>query len=444
MKRVRITRRRRRDELNAAMWCAADYPATANAVYRAVWWAATGNLPPESDAVRCIAELADYIDDCPAPAMAKANRRAREVMADDSAEVVALDGVVCIVVNGEPVEWSDANTAAQEGKHAHPLGPVIEAWQTARPAVVKPKARTDPIFPIHLVLNEENDARTGRLFSPAHYENTSSQHPQAFLPGLGPGIEAHPPSLPLAFYYAGGKPGEQRGYAAPVALRLWLELVFTADLKRGGRPQTFEIEQKDLFDLLYPNAWRRRNVLPLVQQACNDLDSMRIPIDYDGRGLVAWRVVSVDGKPLERGAPVVAQVKLPPASERGPVIDRIALREYGMKSAIKHRGLLNLAFRLFHPGKTSRPVRGGKFYIPSEDPARYDRLLTADGNPVSVAAAREVVRLFYPGDTANGTVYRQHLHRAIECLRQLEEEGHVRIVDGRIMSPPLKRKPGEV
>lgn len=437
------------------MWCAADYPATAIAVYNAVWWAATdGNSPPEADAIQCAAALANWLANCPPPAMAEANRRAREIMADDTAAVVAVDGVVRITVGGAAVDWRDANGAAAAGKHAHPLGPVIGAWQEAHPPRVRPKMRGDPIFPARLVMGDESDSRTGRLFSPAAHFDGGGGAQQARLPGLGRGIDAHPPALPLAIYYAGGKPESGSGRVAPVALRLWLEMIFAADLKRGGRGQKFEIEQRDLMRMLYPNGWRGGtgddSALAAVVQACRAIDAMRIPIDYtdmDGRVYpqgVAWRVVSVDGEPLLRGAPVVARVELPPGSERGPVVDRVALRNYGMKSAPLHRALLNLAFRLHHPGRTSHPVRRGAHYIPVEDPARYgNRLLTADGNPVGAAAAQEIVRLFYPGDTARGSTFRSHLKRAIDGLHRLADDGHARIVDGRIMPPRAKRKPGD-
>jgi len=443
MKRIRPNPRHR-DALNEAIYTAPDYASTVTAVYKAVWWNATANTAPDSDTVRCIAALADFIAECPESAMTEANLRAREVIGDDAAEVTVHEGIVTVAIDGDAVAWSTVNEAVREATCAHPLGPIIDAWQEAYPPSVKPKIRNDSIYPGRLVLSDREDPRTGRLFSPSFYENTAGGV-TAYLPGLGLEYVDHAPSLPLAFYYAGGRPGSGSGRAAPVALRLWLEIIFASRLQYGGRSQQFEIEQSDLLNWLYPNGWRRggRSVAAVID-ACRALDEMRIPIDYDGRGLVAWRVVGVDGRPLQHGAPVVCTVKLPPGSERGPVIDREALRRYGMESAVLHRGMLNVAFRLHHPGRTSRPVRSGKKFVPVKDPARYgERLLTTDGNPIHHRAAHEIVRLFYPGDTSRGNTFAQHLHRAIEALRRLENDAHLRIDDGRIMSPEMKRKLGD-
>jgi len=439
-----------------ALYAATDYAAVVSAAYKAVWgnatesvqWRSPGKVAPESEVVRCISALPDFVEsECSADVLAEANRRAAGMMGDADAYVAARDGGVYVVLADDALaDWSAVNEAARTSEHKHPLGPIIDAYQQAHPPTVRIKWRNDPIFPARLVLAKEEDSRAGRLFTPAHYESGEGGG-QAYLPGLAPGIEDHAPALPLAFYYAGGKPGSGSGRVAPVALRLWLEMIFAADLKRGGRNQQFEIEQRELLDLLYPNGGlaARSGAVPAVIQACRELDEMRIPIDYEGRGLMAWRVVSVDGRPLRYGAPLVCSVRLPPGSEQGPIIDRRALREYGVTSAPLHRGLLNIAFRLHNPGSTSWPARGGKKYVPvHRDPARYgERLLTPDGNAINEHAARELVRLFYPGDTNTGSVFRQNLKRAIEGLFRLENDKHIRIGDGRIMSPRQRRKPGD-
>ena len=57
--------------------------------------------------------------------------------------------------------------------------------------------------------------------------------------------------------------------------------------------------------------------------------------------------------------PVRIVVDLPPGSGVGPVASK-NLAQYGVKSASLYRGLLNLAYHWFEPGRTRRPVRGGK------------------------------------------------------------------------------------
>jgi len=339
-----------------------------------------------------------------------------------------------LLVTALPLVELNARWRDDDGDDGHPLKPLVVAWQEANPPTVKPKQRNDSIFPAVLVQAGAHDRRAGKLFSLAHYESE-----QAIIPGFADGIDAHPPALPLDFYYAGGKPGEQRGYAAPVALRLWLEVIFASHLQHGGQRQRMEIDKRDLLRMLYPNGYRHGNVLPLVQQACRDLHNMFIPIKSE-TGIERFNVVNVRRYPERGDTPIEVEVVLPPGSMRGPKVDRAALRQYGIESAVTHRGMLNLAFRLHNPGRTSMPVRGGAHFVDSSDPERYDRLLTTDGNPVNNEAARDLVRIFYPGDKSNGGLFRKNLHRAIQSLHRIVDDGHVCIVDGRVMKATPQRK----
>ena len=80
-------------------------------------------------------------------------------------------------------------------------------------------------------------------------------------------------------------------------------------------------------------------------------------------------------------------VTLPPGSGSGPVVSP-NLNRYGVQSAPLYRGLLNLAYLWFDPGRTRFPVRGGKHWLQVEDPERYPTI-TND----------LLIELFYPTST---------------------------------------------
>ena len=87
-------------------------------------------------------------------------------------------------------------------------------------------------------------------------------------------------------------------------------------------------------------------------------------------------------------------VDLPPGSGSGPVVSP-NLARYGVQSAPLYRGLLNLAFLWFDPGRTRRPVRDGKHWLQVEDPERYptitDDLLIELFYPTSTVKQRKVL-----------------------------------------------------
>ena len=102
------------------------------------------------------------------------------------------------------------------------------------------------------------------------------------------------------------------------------------------------------------------------------------------------------------------------------------LNRYGVQSAPLYRGLLNLAYQWFDPGRTRFPVRGGKHWLQVEDPERYPTI-TND----------LLIELFYP--TSSQKARRNLASRARKDLEQLVKDGEARIMKGRLMPP----KPGK-
>ena len=120
-------------------------------------------------------------------------------------------------------------------------------------------------------------------------------------------------------------------------------------------------------------------------------------------------------------------VDLPPGSGKGPVVSP-NLARYGVQSAPLYRGLLNLAYLWFDPGRTRFPVRGGKHWLQVEDPERYPTI-TND----------LLIELFYP--TSTNKQRKRLAFEARKSLAQLVKDGEARIVKGRLMPPkPRERR----
>ena len=196
-------------------------------------------------------------------------------------------------------------------------------------------------------------------------------------------------------------------------------------------PTVLEIPLRELLAKLYPGKRRPKpnEYWPRIMQAVEILDSTRIPWEdpETGKGGLR-RIVNVSDIPRGPGKlddAVRIIVDLPPGSGSGPMVSP-HLARYGVQSAPLYRGLLNLAFLWFDPGRTRFPVRGGKHWLQVEDPERYPTI-TND----------LLIELFYP--TSSQKARRNLATRARKSLAQLVKNGEARIVKGRLL-PPAPRK----
>ena len=288
--------------------------------------------------------------------------------------------------------------------------------------------RTDRILPARLAMVDHADRRAGRLFTPAaHAVERGGEGLK--LPGFGLERTRITPALPLALYDLGGGPSMERGHGAPLALRLWVESILAVGLtdRANPWPTVLEIPLRDLLRKLYPSARRPRpnEYWPRLMQAVEILDSTRIPWEdpETGKGGLQ-RIVNVSSIPRGPGKlddAVRVIVDLPPGSGSGPVVSP-NLARYGVQSAPLYRGLLNLAYLWFDPGRTRFPVRGGKHWLQVEDPERYPTI-TDD----------LLIELFYP--TSSQKARRNLASRARKDLGRLVKDAEARIVKGRLMPP---------
>ena len=292
--------------------------------------------------------------------------------------------------------------------------------------------RPDRILPSRLAMVDHTDRRAGRLFTPAAHAVERGGE-QLKLPGFGLERTRITPALPLALYDLGGGSSMERGHGAPLALRLWVESILAVGLtdRANPWPTVLEIPLRDLLRKLYPNKRRPRpnEYWPRLMQAVEILDSTRIPWDdpETGKGGLR-RIVNVSDIPRGPGKlddAVRIIVDLPPGSGKGPVVSP-NLNRYGVQSAPLYRGLLNLAYTWFDPGRTRFPVRGGKHWLQVEDPECYERI-TDD----------LLIELFYP--TSAQRERKVLANRARQDLDRLVKDGEARIVKGRLM-PPASRE----
>ncbi len=262
----------------------------------------------------------------------------------------------------------------------HPLAPILRAWWK-RPPLVERNPRRDPLFPAPVIHVRPEDPQ-GQLFSP---QVGVKPHPRGqldLLPRHGPGRASGPiePAPLLAIYDAGGGPSDSR--VGSMAGRIWLEGVLdVAPPDRGKGPVRLPpITTRELLARLYPDhpgrktpvKWRPDRQLDNLLQALDVVDGIRVPIlDGDGRGTF-WRIVSVVGRPGHRLDDALhLVVDMPPGSERGPIVDRLAVRMAGARSATAWRLALSLAFRWHDPGRLRLPVGGGRTWRQTRTSARY-------------------------------------------------------------------------
>ena len=292
------------------------------------------------------------------------------------------------------------------------------------------------IFPAGLVMANGHDSRAGKLLLPAaHLIPDCGQGRRLILPGFG--RERKLPALPLALYHLGlGRraPGH-RGQGAPVALRLFIESMLAYPY--GERDEHGAVRLDTTLSALMRTIWpeqppRSANMRRLwAASAALDLPEARIPfLNPGGRSSSLRRVVDILDIPdrFDPEAPVVFRVALPPGVGDGPTMPK-ALHAWGARSAAAYNLLINLAFEWHQPGKLRRPVRGGKHWLPIQDPARYPDLNDDD-----------LIDLCFPDGGAKRR--RVLLSEARAALGFIVAAGGVRVVSGsrsinrKLLPPP--------
>jgi len=460
-----------------------DFAETVACVYRAVWTQQDADVsvvsPPDGAAERCAEHLVEWL-------MADVKRR-RSVIAKmyrrigALAEAVERTVGVRINIDGENWRWENlralgslpwaAMNAVIEAefndgvsdRRKHPLTPAVQAWMCSQDEVtaawVLTEPREFPVLPSTMFRKEESDRLSARqtpdaLYVPEGADAVETDDGKVVLPvlqGFGDDIEDHPASLPVD-WWTGGRGGEKfskglesSSRAAPLPMRLLVELVSRAPLDHAGRMVSIEVTAKELLDALFPHGynWSEKSTRDKFGVACMLVTNLRTLVPVPGRPGFGWLERVIDITPgVDTAKAEFTKVRVdyhfPVGSlyaGGGPTIDRARMLRYGVENGKKFRALINTTYRMWRPGVTRIPAnRDGSAWSWSKDPAKYGpRLLTDSNQPVDSKAAQVLRRLVYPGDKSRGASARQRTHRAIETIMQLVADGAVSVQRGRIM-----------
>ena len=449
-------------------------------------------------------ELAEWLPECPAVASAEA-----AALANDAWQVLTAHGmprengavrfdvygfklpsVVVIeaaghlkrteIKAGDPdllviamhLLWKSAAEHDDGGKLYPPLAPLVGCWQMFTPWPVVADREPRAILPTTLSTARRHHA--DQLPLALDFQTPMGSLPageQGHLPGMAPEPSALVPVLPLALYDLAGGPMSQRGRGAPWAQRLFFELLMSVGrLDRSpGRTARVECSYRELVTWLWPNVsgrtWDRTRHLPALHRALLELDGMRIEWERQ-----LWRLVGVTALPTPATRPddlAVFRIEHLPGSERGPLIDRDALRRWGTVSAPAWRAYLRLAYlwdaakarnggariyakrrvvaRLAGPssppvGPDGKPFRDRRDAVVTDwsDPRAV--ILGADGKPAGadnppayernpradrlpLLGPDDLIRLGFDGDM--GLNRRKRLHMARKALAAMEAAGQI-------------------
>ena len=305
--------------------------------------------------------------------------------------------------------WIDARQHGADGARLrHPLAPIIDDWQRHAEVTVEPDRRASGILPASMSTARRHHADHLPLTLDVHTPMGAGAGAQAHLPGLEPAASALVPVLPLALYDLAGGAMQTRGRGAPVAQRLFFEVLMSVGRLDRAPGQTARVEStyRELVTWLWPNlrgrrTWERSRHLPALYGALLKLDGMRIEWERQ-----LWRLVGVTALPTAATRPddpAVFRVEHLPGSERGPMIDREALRRFGTVSAPAWRAYLRLAY-LWDRDKAKNGGRRIYATRPKVERARDGVLIGRDGRPVLRKDGRPVrdwsdaraVRLYGP------------------------------------------------
>ena len=370
----------------------------------------------------------------------------------------------------------------------HPLAPLVADWQEHSSAHVPVDRHVRAIMPASL-----RDATRDHDTLPRGLDRLTPLGPirepeQGHLPGLEPPPSLVPPVPWLTLYdLTGSGPVQNRGRGAPLAQRLFVE-VLTA-VPRDAREWTAAppVTLRDLFTWLWPRYWdrekwnkqaqawgdwaggydRSKHLEPL-RRALIELDNLRILYDRYER-----RLIRVDDLPTAATAlddPLRFHVRHLPGSDRGPMLNRAPARRWGVASAPAWRSTIRLAYlwdeakarnngaRVYATRPVVARVAGGPGLLGTDGKPLRDRrsavvtdwsdpravVLGADGNPagadnppavepnpardrVPVLGPDDLIRLAYDEylDHLPAGTRRQRLFEARKALRDKEAAGEV-------------------
>ena len=243
-----------------------------------------------------------------------------------------------------------AKAMEEEPDLKHPIAPLIEQW-FRRPLRIEQSRKRVGILPISM----ESAGALGYLpgFAPEEAP-LGNQAGMGMLPGFAPVDSTIIPGALVQTWAAGGGKMVNRGRGAPVPLRIWFGLLTSLpyEARRVPGRKRLEMTLRDLRDLIYyKQEGRRHHFNPKrdIARMRGDLwevDQIRIRTmlpGYKAPGL--WRPVGVTLMPeAHLDSPIVFDIELPPGSVGGAMIDRSAMRYFGVKSAPQYAASIGLPY----------------------------------------------------------------------------------------------------
>ena len=292
---------------------------------------------------------------------------------------------------------------------------------------VRPNTHPQPLLPYSLVA----PATSAVVVPPP---SPQPPLPLASLPTLGVS-PVDGPVLPAPLYALMSARTERRGggHSADLALRIFVEAV-TAVMQRDWetasyQPVRISVTLREFLNWFYGSYdrwpsrdryWRR------FVDAADALVSRRarFPFEVDGYSgsLSVVTLPVIPRGPNRLDDAVTMLVQLPPGSAGGPAIDRLQLRDWGLRSEVAYRVLIALAYHWHRPGRTLICGPDGR-WIRSTDPAVYEPF-TDDG----------LISLCYP--TSRMRKRSVLLRRARGWMRVLHAAGVLRFHRDQRVLPP--------
>ena len=232
----------------------------------------------------------------------------------------------------------------------HPFVSLIEAWFKL-PSQIEPERKRVGILPSSLRGARALEYLPGLAPEEAPLGN---QGQEAMLPGLASIEGTIVPTAIVQTWARGGGTELNRGRGAPLSKRIFYEVLteMSFDARRIPGRKHIILTLRDLRDWLYPREdGKRHNFRPQrdiekIRDALWEVDQMRIKVIPPGDKVPTnWRVIDVRAFPDPHlDSRVEFYIELPPGSSGGALIDRYAMRRYGLVSAPQHSASLGMAY----------------------------------------------------------------------------------------------------